>query len=419
MSEILVIRLLGSTKATEASEINTQWLLVNTDGARLGTVMQGRLADAAGLSQGRKVVILVPSTNAVFLNPVLPTLKGKGSNKLAQIVPYAVEDQLAADIETLHFALGINRQSVTTPVIVVSRSAMNEWLACLTAVNIQPDALYIDTSLLPATQEGLSILIEQGRISLKQPEGLITTVDVSPLSEALQLLPLDMDQPTTLYIDEEEYNLVQDDLNSVRSQIPSIQLTLLPDGVLPLLALQTIQSEAINLLQGDFAQRKKSKPSINPWRIAVAASVGLLCMHLLTKGLELFQLSKQESALDQQIQVAFNQAQPGTQPVDPLKARHALETRWQQLQETGKPTHLMTSLDALSKVLANSKDAQVIEMNYQDNSVVLKILAPSGDSLQAIRNQVQSQGVMAEIKSTSPKDDKFEGSFIITPKTGA
>src|SRR5690606_28376181 len=72
------------------------------------------------------VCVLVPGTDVLLAQPELPA---KAGAKLQQIVPYALEEQLAEDIDNLHFAIGRRSgDSTTVPVAVVSQSLMDEWL---------------------------------------------------------------------------------------------------------------------------------------------------------------------------------------------------------------------------------------------------------------------------------------------------
>ena len=69
--------------------------------------------------------VLVPGTDVLLAEPELPA---KAGAKLQQIVPYALEEQLAEDIDDLHFAIGKRAgDSSTTPVAVVALSLMDEW----------------------------------------------------------------------------------------------------------------------------------------------------------------------------------------------------------------------------------------------------------------------------------------------------
>ena len=417
MSETLIIRLLAKISPAAAIETDAQWLLVDTQGARMGALLQGRLGDATGLAQGRKVIVLVPGADVLHLNPVLPALKG--NTKLSQIVPYALEDQLATDVDTLHFALGKRSKLPGTPVVVVSHQSMQAWLAGLHEAGLQIDTLYADTSLLPELTDSIVLLIDRGHVSARQNDEPVNTLDVEPLSEALALLLPATDKPVIIYIAEDEYGTEQSVLDSVRDRAPNLEIKVLPDGVLPLLAQQAVQGHAINLLQGTYTQRIKRATSLRPWRFAAVMTGALIGMHLLTKGIELWQLHKQEAALDQQIQATYSQGIPGASPIEPTRARMAFESRWQELQNNNKPDGLMTSLNILSQVMNANAGMQLQELIYRDNNVDMRILAPDREALERIRQQAQTQGIAAEILTADPQDAKVEGRVQFKPAAGA
>src|SRR5262245_30462975 len=102
MAEILFVRLLAAAEATpEAAQ--AEWLATDASGARRGNVHSGLLEEAAPLAVGRRVVVLVPGTDVLLAEPVLPL---NSSAKLAQVVPFALEEHLATDVDDLHFAVG-------------------------------------------------------------------------------------------------------------------------------------------------------------------------------------------------------------------------------------------------------------------------------------------------------------------------
>lgn len=408
MSEILVIRLLAQPVSGADASVAAQWLLVDTHGARLGAMLQGTLQEAAGLATGRGLIVLVPGAEALHTEPVLPPLKGGA--KLNQIVPYALEDQLATDVDALHFAVGKRGARPGTPVTVVSHDDMQAWIFALRAAELHADALYADTSLLPITPDGMSLLIDQGRVSAKAFNAPVTTLDVAPLSEALQLLlPTSADTPITIYIAEAEYDAEQATLEAVRERMSNVQIKLLPDGVLPLLALQATRLEGINLLQGVYAPRTNLSGRFKPWRYAASLVAALIAAHLVVKGVELLRLRKQETALDQQITQTYALGMPGTAPVAAAEARRAFENRLLQLQAGGGGNGLMLSLSTLSDAVVKAPELQLDALSYRDDNVDLRILAPTVDALEKVRQQAQAHGVTAEIQSANPKDNRIEG----------
>ena len=129
--EALVIRLQPTTSetkenaasqagATHPSDVWAEWLSVDGSGTRHGNVQTGTLDIASGLAGGRKLIAIVPGTDVLLAEPVLPLKSGV---KLQQIVPFALEEQMAADVEDLHFAIGRRNERPGTPVAVVSRRA--------------------------------------------------------------------------------------------------------------------------------------------------------------------------------------------------------------------------------------------------------------------------------------------------------
>src|ERR1044071_8354455 len=101
MPELLVIRL--PSAAAETIGAVAEWIVVDGAGARHGNVQSGPLDLAAAAAANRRVIVLVPGTDALLAEPVLPV---KSGTKLAQVVPFALEEHLAADVEDLHFAVG-------------------------------------------------------------------------------------------------------------------------------------------------------------------------------------------------------------------------------------------------------------------------------------------------------------------------
>src|SRR5690606_3089436 len=139
--------------------------VVDGHGARLGSVQSGTLAEAAPQTIGRRVILLVPGPDVLLAEPVLPLKSGA---KLAQIVPFALEEQLATDVEDLHFAVGKRDGRPGTPVAVVSRARMQEWQDTLTAAGIHADSIYAETAALPVTPNGVTLVIDAARVYVRR-----------------------------------------------------------------------------------------------------------------------------------------------------------------------------------------------------------------------------------------------------------
>src|SRR5262249_27388403 len=101
---------------------------------------------------------------------------------------YALEEQLAEDIDNLHFAIGKRvGESLRVPVAVVARTLMDEWLATLRSSGIEPEVLYADSDLLPENPGQAVALLEEDIAIVRPPSGSPVTLPSDALAEALEL----------------------------------------------------------------------------------------------------------------------------------------------------------------------------------------------------------------------------------------
>ena len=97
MSDWLLLRL------PRSPEQAATWLVVDARGAPTGPPQSGPLSLAAARAAGRRVCVLAPGADVLLAEPDVPA---KAGAKLQQLVPYALEEHLAEDIDELHFAIG-------------------------------------------------------------------------------------------------------------------------------------------------------------------------------------------------------------------------------------------------------------------------------------------------------------------------
>src|SRR3990167_2701534 len=88
------------------------------------------------LAENKEVLVLVPAEDIVLTQVQLPKMN---RSRLLKALPFALEDQLIAEIDTLHFATGAYQAEGHLPVAIVSHQKMKSWLAQLQILNIKPD----------------------------------------------------------------------------------------------------------------------------------------------------------------------------------------------------------------------------------------------------------------------------------------
>ncbi|HEY5756966.1 MAG TPA: type II secretion system protein GspL [Steroidobacter sp.] len=413
MPELLVVRLhpvaAASAGASQAAPPQAEWLVVDSSGARRGNVSWGSINDAAEHSRSRKTIVLVPGTDVLLAEPVLPLKSGA---KLAQVVPFALEEQLAADVEDMHFAVGKRESRPGTPVAAIARARMDEWIDLLKAVGLSTDTIYAETSVLPTVTGAVAVLIDGKRLYVRRENQPGSVIEVEPLIEALQMAlgsGEESREHVTIYLSEEDYERERELLEEFREFTASLQLKLLPDGPLPLLATNLLKSGAVNLLQGPYAAKTTLNVSFAPWRYAAILATVFVAAHIGVKSWQYFHYKQVESQLDAQIAETFQQALPGAPVPDPLEARRQVEQILGQLRGTGPTSGMLTTLAMLSEAMAQAPNTAIEALSYRNNVTDLRVLSPSVDALDRIRQVAGERGVTAEIQSTNPRDQKVEG----------
>lgn len=353
--------------------------------------------EAAPRTAGRRVCVLVPSTDVLLAEPEVPV---KAGTKLQQVVPYALEEQLAEDIDDLHFAIGKRAgDSVTTPVAVVAHALMDDWLTSLKSANIVPEMMYADSDLLPENPGHAVALLENDVVIVRPPVGPAISMPADALTEALEIARHagetgeQSGRGLILYTGAAEWQHFSPRVEKVRDQFDGIKVQLLTGGPLPLFVQQLPIARAINLLQGRYAQQNPRAVGWRSWRVAAILLAALVGLHLAGKAGELFMLKRAEKTVDASIDQAFRAAMPGEQ--NTINARRRMEQRLASVR-SGGGGGLLDALGAVVSARGAAPGTVVQSLNYREGALELKIAAPDADSLERVNQALSGNGWNAQ-----------------------
>jgi general secretion pathway protein L len=387
---------------------DTEWLVMDDSVEAATTRQRGSLTLAAAVSRTGKVVALAPATQILLAEPELPPGSGV---KLARAVPFALEEQLTEDIDHMSFAIGRRGPNGGTPVAAVSRAVLQRWLSDLSAAGLEPTALYPDILLMPENPGQTVLWLEKGRLAVRRPRALPFAVELSPVSEALTVAgviadPLDttaelkVPESAILYVTREDWAQSQKEFEKLADKFDSLKVQLLPDGPLPWLARGLAGTEAINLLQGEFARTTDLGARWRQWRTAALLAVALLVMHVAAQALQIRQAKHETAALDAEIANVFSSAMPAEAMQDP---RRQMQSRLDRIRKAGAgPEHFLRTLKILSGAMAVAPKTDIDALSYREDSVDMKVRAPSLAALSQLSQFIGKQGMTAEIQSSTP-----------------
>ncbi|MGH6962826.1 MAG: type II secretion system protein GspL, partial [Dongiaceae bacterium] len=311
MNQVLVVRLTDPVT----------WIITGTGGGRIGPVSAGRLADAAPLAAERPVVVIAPGSSVTLARPELPV---KAGARMAQIAPYAMEEALAGEVEQFHFALGRTDAAGATEVAAVRREELRAWIDALAGARLDPVAIVPDTLSVPDNPGKTVVVIDSGQLLVRAPGALPVVLDAEPLTEAFSLAGLEgEDRHVQLFVSQHDWQRSREMIEALREVTGSLDLQLLPDGALPLLAAGAVASDALSLLQGEFARRTGWRAEWQRWRLAALLALAALVLHLGVRTYDLVRLNAEESRLDAAIEQAARIAMPDTERIVDARAQVA------------------------------------------------------------------------------------------------
>lgn len=419
MAEFLVIRL-GSERDDLAS-----WIAVDDNGSRVSAAIAGPLADATRDIGNRSVIVLVPATTVLTTTVDIPI---RGGSRLLAALPFALEEKLAEDIDKLHFAMGERRETGLLPAAVVSHEQMREWLdrlddASITAAQIIPEIFGL--SRIPGT---LSLLVAEQQILFNDgadKEFVMQGVKPSDVLAVAGVLDGSSTDDTSdaqsqsgrghllVYCEPTDEERFKHDWIALRHELASVDINLLPDGVLPRLAVTVAAGSGINLLQGPYGAKSDFAALFRPWRYAAILLLALGISAFAAKAVDYYRLGQEEAALQQQFTEMYALVRPGDGQVssDPMAAVNSLR------RSLGGPAAVqifLPSLQQLGSALQQNNLARVEAISYRAGVIDVRLTAPDVATLDRIQKGVSRSGrFSASIQSTDQVGDKVSSRIQI------
>ncbi len=252
---------------------------------------------------------------------------------------------------------------------------------------------------------------------MRRPRALPFVVELSPVREALVVAgviadPLDtapepkVPENALLYVTREDWARSKTEFEQLNDKFESLKVQLLPDGPLPWLSRTLETTDAINLLQGEFARTTNLGARWHRWRTAASLAAVLLAVHVAAQTVQIQRAKHETAALDAQIASVFSAAMPGDTLQDP---RRQMQSRLDRIHRSGAgPEDFLRTLKVLSDALAAAPKTDIDSLSYHEHALDMKVNAPSLAVLSQLSQFIGKRGMTAEIKSSTPAGSGVE-----------
>ena len=386
-----------------------RWLLVDTLGNRIGFTQHGSLVDAASQAKGRRLTALAPGEHVSLVRVEIPS---KNAQKALQAAPFLLEDRLAEDVESLHFAASAQADGAYL-VSATARARMRHWLDLMSEAGMQPAQLVPDLCALAPESDTTRVVLDEDRALVRFPDGTGFAAETELVAQILKRRLMNAVNPlkqVVLHAAESTAANFAGKLSGIDAEIHTRPLA---DGVLPLLSMGARAQRAFSLLQGDFQLRSNLQEHWRAWRVATILLGLCLLLALVQQVFAFVHLKREAATLDAEVTQVFNQAMPGS-VMHPGNEDGDMKSLLTRLQGGSSAGSLLPLLGALGNTITATPSVQIIGINYQGGSLQVQLQASDVGSLDALKAALARQnGLSVNLDSVSASGNQVTGRIVL------
>lgn len=319
-------------------------------------------------------------------------------------VPYMIEDDLSASPENLHFAIGAEGENSRRPVVVIARDILNDWLSQFYALGIKPTAVYTDINCLSTDNTAIVYQTHHNGFVFSIPDKTAGCVEADMANLIMPHIFGQHDTSIAVYSDQQIEWL---NFNNVK-QYSRLSLS----GFFTAFSEAILSGTSVNLLQGDFANRKSLREIWLIWQRPLVLTATLMLVFLGYFAIETWQLSRTIEQLDNDTKTAMEQAFPGVRTINQVRSR----VRASQTNATDR-------FILLSEILFNSvqenENVSVISTRYDENRGELSVSLNTGsfNDVELVKKAVEQKGAGLTEGSSRQVDGRIIADVIVRERT--
>ena len=384
-----------------------QWVRLDAEARVEGAVGLGDAPEAAAEAQGRRVIVLAPGTEVLLLRARIPT---QSRQRQARAVPYAVEDQLAGDVDTMHFALGNRNEAGELAVAVVGKSRLQYWLDQLREAGLEPDQIHPDVLALPWRENTWTVLADEQTFLVRTgpQDGFSGDTENLELLLGAALGDAGEDTPETI-----EFHAVPGIQPPHDIETPLAAHTLDTEPV-AFLASNLDESRSLPLLSGRYGKATSYRALWMPWRATAALLAGWMILTLGQALAQQWAYGRQLDHLHQQVEQVYRQTFPGENRV--VDARSQMESRLNRLKRgsADQAQGMLEYLERIGPSFAAGGKFSLTGMTYRGGVLEVELQADSLQSLDQLKQELANKkGIKVEVRSAKSEGDKVQSHLMI------
>ncbi|WP_413700715.1 type II secretion system protein GspL [Psychromonas sp. KJ10-10] len=395
MTERLIIRL-----ASEASQ-KQHWLIWSESGKEI--IASGEIDNAQQLNSltekasSRHVICLLPGVDVCIKE--LP-INGAFNRQMQQALPYLLEEDLAGDVEKLHFTV-IEQKTDLVHVAVCDKQRMSQWLSWLAEADISckqfiPEGLALP---LPEDNKWQAVQLDNNWI-IRENQAVAWSSDEAMLT-ALLSSKIDADKQQVI----ESYSPIPNDQpGQWVSATPTLPMELLAVGALVC---------KVNLLQHEFKVKKEVNKNLLKWRLPAILASLFFVISCINVYIENQRIETEIKVVKEQVERVYQLAFPNQRKLSYSRIKKQIRTMLAEANDKGDSAGFLAMLDDLGPTFDSNQQLSVNSLKYDVKNHEMRLLAVA-DNFQAFEKFSSALPQQYSIQQGALNSSKNQVSGLLT-----
>ncbi|WP_017444454.1 type II secretion system protein GspL [Gayadomonas joobiniege] len=352
----------------------------------------------------RTATVLVPASDCVLKQLATP---GKANKQFILALPYAMEEDLATDVDELFFATGRqfnNGEQDYIEVAAVAIEKMQTWLNWLADAGIQAHVMRPDCLALPYFEQGISLIQVGNQWLIRHHEFGGFNCRQDELNFWLNELN-NQGQATTLHCYSPLPDGIEVDLEPVEHDfLPAMQVL-----------NQYINQSQLNLRQGRFAFKKDTAKYIKIWRNAAILAAVALTINLAFKGVSVYQLNAQAEQIEEQIRTSYSRVFPNGKNLSTVIMRKQLQRELANLGGGEQGVSVLSLFETSAKAFASVPELKPenFRFDFKRGEIRLNVRGPNFQSFEKFKAVAEQNNLKVEQGSLNNQGSQVVGAISI------
>ncbi|NOQ16752.1 MAG: hypothetical protein GQ581_06800 [Methyloprofundus sp.] len=327
-------------------------------------------------------------------------LRIKNRKQLEQALSFDLEEQLAVEVDTLHFAYQKNSEK-NLDISVIDKTYLEQLMQFFAGQGILLQQLISETSLLLHAPEEWLVIHNNQRCLLKVGKQCYA-LETENLVLSLELLATELDLPESITVYTTGSFNLESPLTTFACETTTHYFTQICQyyPTTPLL----------NLLQGPYQVK-----TAQAWRLIFTAGIAgvllfaSLCFYQLYQN---HQLSQHEASLENKITTIYKKSFPKARRI--INPVSQMRSKLKKLENTqANNGDFIPLLAKLARVIRQQNAFELQQLDYQKQALNITFSTASLEKLEQFKNNLIQLGLQATVSSVNKEEDRVIAHIII------